>query len=61
VFLIMAFTFEPMELNIKQAEKLLEQFNLNIDKHVTCIKNPEAGDCFFVFNAEEKQKGKNKK
>jgi hypothetical protein len=57
----MAFTFEPMELNIKQAEKLLEQFDLNIDKHVTCIKNPEAGDCFFVFNAEEKQKGKNKK
>ncbi len=53
----MAFSNELVEIGFKKAEKLLEDFNPNIDKHSTCIQNPEAGDCFFIYIDDVKQKG----
>ncbi len=53
----MAFKCITKELNFKQADKLLTEFNVNIDSHVSEIKNPESGECFFVYNLDEKKKG----
>ncbi len=53
----MAFKYEPKEINFKQAEKYLAEFNENIDTHVSEIKNPESGDVYFVYNFDEEKKG----
>lgn len=50
------FMFQDEELDSKTAEKLLEEFSKNIDKHVSSISNPEAGECYFVFNTESQKK-----
>jgi len=57
----MAFKFETKELNFEQAEKLLTDFISTVDTFVNSIKNPEGGDCFFVYNYDEKKKGNNDK
>ena len=47
----MAFKNEKIEINFIQAQRLLEEFNSDIDTHDTFIVNPE-NLFFFVYNLD---------
>ena len=56
----MSFLKQENEINCEQADRLLTDFNKNVDPHVDKIVDPEAGDCFFVYNIDEKKKSNQK-